>query len=187
MSKAPHAWCVLRRLRSLAGLALAVSFPVAALAQTQLGTVTSTTPFELRGAHVNPAPGVPNWPVVAGDALQAGDAPLMLTLPDGSTVIVAPRVRVTLGEMSNGPLIRLESGSLHYSLQRDPNQINFYCKDDKKNISNRTGDLDCGQKIAAAWWWVAGAGGATAIAAALVNGPAVSPVQCGGVGQPACP
>jgi hypothetical protein len=191
MSKTPHISRFLRKLRSVVAVPLAISIPVAATAQTQLGTVTSTSPFELRGAHVNPAPGVPNWPVVSGDTLQAGNAPLTLTLFDGSTVIVAPRTRVTLGVMNNGPVVRLDSGSVHYNLRRDPGEINFYCRNDRSAITNQTGELDCGQK-AAAWWWVpaaagGGAAGAAAVAAALLNGPAVSPARCGGVGLPACP
>jgi hypothetical protein len=88
-------------------------------------------------------------------------------------------------------MVRLESGAGHYSLQRDPSEINFFCKNDKIAITTLTGDLDCGQKAAALWWLPAGAGGgaaaATAAAAALLNGPAVSPARCGGVGLPACP
>ena len=188
MSENPQRSRVGRKLRSFVALALALSIPVAAPAQTQLGTVTSSSPFELRGASINPAPGVPNWPVVAGDTLQAGNTPLTLTLSDGSTVILSPRTRVTL---ASGSIMRLESGSVRYTLQRAPGEINFYCKGDKSSITSRTGDLDCGPEAPAAkeafGAFAAGTLAATAIVLALQNGPSVSPVRCGGVGQPPCP
>jgi hypothetical protein len=185
------------RLRSFVAVALALSIPIAALAQTRLGTVFSSSPFELRGANVNPAPGVPNWPVMSGDTFQAGNAPLTLILTDGSTIIFAPGTRVTLGTMVNGPVVRLESGSGRYTLQRSPSEINFYCRDERISISSQSGDLDCGRKAAAAaaaaaapaalGWVAGGAAAGTAIGLALRNGPPVSPARCGGVGLPACP
>jgi hypothetical protein len=93
--------------------------------------------------------------------------------------------------MSNGPMVRLESGSVRYTLQRSPSEINFYCKDEKTSITSRTGELDCNRKAQAgqeALGWIAGgAGAATAIVLALHNGPPVSPSRCSGVGLPACP
>ena len=175
-----------RNLRSLVAVALALSIPVAALAQTQLGTVTSSSPFELRGANINPAPGVPSWPVVSGDTVQAGKSPLALTLPDGRTVIFAPGTRVTLSVMSNGLMVRLESGSVQNALLRDPSGIDFYCKDEKISITSAI--TNCGRPPQAEWWpAVGGAAGATAMVLALNNGPPVSPARCGGVGLPACP
>lgn len=178
MSKNPQISRFGRKLRNFVALAVALSIPVAALAQTQMGTVTSSSPFELRGANINPAPGVPNWPVVSGDTFQAGNAPLTLTLSDGGTVIFAPRTPVTLGEMSNGPMVRLESGAAHYTLRRDRSKINFYCKGEKLSITSQTDEADCDRKSRAAWWWLAiGAVGATAGVVALTNGPPVSPSQ----------
>jgi hypothetical protein len=178
-----------RNLRTFAAVALALSIPVAALAETQMGTVASSVPFELRGANINPAPGVPNWPVMSGDTFQAGHTPLTLTLSDGSTVILAPGTRVTLGVMSNGPMVRLESGSVHYTLQRSPSRINFSCKDAKSSITSQTGQADCDDKPSSAALAVlaAEAAAATAIYLALRNGPPVSPARCGTVGLPACP
>src|SRR5580765_7623653 len=188
MSKNPRISRIGRKPRRFVAVALALSIPVAALAQTQLGTVTSSSPFELRGANINPAPGVPNWPVVSGDTFQAGNTPLTLTLSDGSAVVFAPRTRVTLGVTSNGPMVRLESGSVQSTLQRGPSEINFDCKDEKTSITSQTTEQDCRHRKREAWGWIAaGAAGATAIVLALHNGSPVSPTRCGGVGLPACP
>ena len=177
-------------LRRFVAMALVVWIPVAALAQAQLGTVTSGSPFELRGANVNPAPGVPNWPVASGDTFQAGNAPLTLTLPNGSTVVFAPHSRATVSA-AGGPTVRLESGSARYTLQGDPNAISFYCKNDKISVTSRTGDLDCGREATTAMEafgaFAAGMLAATAIVLSLENGTPVSPVRCGGVGLPSCP
>ncbi|HEY2594653.1 MAG TPA: hypothetical protein VGK33_12210, partial [Chloroflexota bacterium] len=160
----------------------------------QLGTVTSTSPFELRNANINPASGVPNWPVVSGDEFRAGNTPLTLTLSDGSTVILAPHTTGTLIDVSNVPMVRLVSGLAHYTLQRDPSEVTFYCRDEKTPITSLTGVIDCGRKTqVAALWWVGGAtAGATAAVLGLHNGPPVSPSQCNNgngrnVDQPACP
>jgi hypothetical protein len=194
MSKSRGVSRIRRKLGSFVSVALALSIPIAALAQTRLGTVFSSSPFELRGANINPAPGVPNWPVMSGDTFQAGTAPLTLILSDGSTIVFAPGTRVTLGTMVNGPVVRLESGSGRYTLQRSPSEINFYCRDDKISISSQSGDLDCSRKAGAAaaapavlGWVAGGVAAGTAIGLALRNGPPVSPARCGGVGLPACP
>lgn len=180
MSNNPQISRIGRTLRNFVALALALSIPVVVLAQTQtstvMGMVTSSSLFELRGTHVRPAPGVPNWPVMSGDTFQAGDGPLTLTLFDSSAVVFAPRTRVTLGMMSNGPVIRLESGSVRYTL-RDPGAINFYCKDEKIAVTSQTGEPHCGAPVSG--WWVAGgaaaAAGAWGGALGLQNGPPVSP------------
>jgi hypothetical protein len=178
-------------MRRFVAVALVLWIPVAAQAQRQLGTVTSSSPFELRGANVNPAPGVPNWPVASGDTFQAGNAPLTLTLSDGSTVVFAPHSRATVSAAGSGPTVRLESGSARYTLQGDPNAINFYCKNDKSSVTSRTGDLDCGREATTAkeafGAFAAGMLAAMAIVLSLENGPSVSPVRCGGVGLPSCP
>ena len=208
MSKNPQISRFGRKSRRFVAVALALSIPLAALAQTQLGTVTSSSPFELRGAGINPAPGVPNWPVVSGDTFQAGKTPLTLTLSGGSTVIFTPGARVTVSVMSSGLDLRLESGTVQSMSLRDPGGINVYCKGEKVSITSPTGGLDCGRETQTAalapvdqtaptaknkkkaWLWVAAGGAvvaATVIVLALNNGTPVSPVQCGGVGQPACP
>ena len=59
-------------------------------AQGQVATVTSTAPFQLRGANVTTDQGVPSWPVMPGDAIKAGSAPVIITYADGSSIILDP-------------------------------------------------------------------------------------------------
>jgi hypothetical protein len=49
--------------------AMVLSISVTGFAQTQVGTITSSRPFQLRGANVNPGPGVPTWPVMPSDVI----------------------------------------------------------------------------------------------------------------------
>jgi len=189
MSKNPRISRFGRTSRRFGALTLALSIPAAALAQTPLGTVTSSSPFELRGASINPAPGVPNWPAVSGDSMQSGNTPLTLTLSDGSTITFAPRTRITLGGTDNGPVVRLESNSAQATLRRDPSEITFYCKDKKMSVTSRTAEVKCGDKAAdtVVSSSLAATAATTAIVLALQNGAPVSAVRCGTVGLPACP
>jgi hypothetical protein len=108
---------------------LFVSAVVAAVAwgQSQVATVTSSSPFTLRGANVNPGQGVPDWPVLAGDTIKAGTSPVVVTFPDGSTITLNPCAEATVN-LSYGvpeyihlsgaaPAFRLLKGSAHYSLK----------------------------------------------------------------------
>jgi hypothetical protein len=59
--------------------------------QNQVATVTSYTPFTLRGAAI-PGQGVPMWPVLAGDTVKAGNALTNMTFPDGSVLTLDPEI-----------------------------------------------------------------------------------------------
>src|ERR1039458_6597279 len=85
-------------------------------AQGQVATVTSTAPFQLRGANVTTDQGVPSWPVMPGDAIKAGSAPLVSTFADGSSVILDPgsSARITISEQT--PTFQLECGTARYTL-----------------------------------------------------------------------
>ena len=52
-------------------------------AQGQVATVTSTAPFQLRGANVTTDQGVPSWPVMPGDAIKAGSEPVVISFAGG--------------------------------------------------------------------------------------------------------
>src|SRR5258708_22978238 len=90
---------------------------IVAFAQTQVATITSESPFQLRGANVTPGQGVPSWPVMPGDAIQAGETPLTITFQDGSTIVLAPGSSAKVDLSGKTPLFQLENGTAHYSLK----------------------------------------------------------------------
>ena len=59
-------------------------------AQNQIATVTSLSPFTLRGTSVAVGQGVPDWPVLDGDTIEAGTTPATIVLPDQSVLSLAP-------------------------------------------------------------------------------------------------
>jgi hypothetical protein len=85
-------------------------------AQSQVATVTSTAPFQLRGANVTTDQGVPSWPVMPGDAIKAGSAPLVTTFADGSSVILDPGSSAKISISGYTPTFQLECGTARYTL-----------------------------------------------------------------------
>ncbi len=94
-----------------------VLMTAAALAQSQVATVTSSSPFTLRGAKVNTGQGVPQWPVLAGDSVKAGNTPVIVTFPDGSTITLDPGTEATVSFSGKTPVFHLVKGSASYSLK----------------------------------------------------------------------
>jgi hypothetical protein len=87
-------------------------------AQSQVATVTSTSPFTLRGAAITPGQGVPTYPVLAGDTIKAGNTVTILTFPDGSVVTLEPGAEAMIEVSPTGtPIVKLLSGSAQYSLK----------------------------------------------------------------------
>lgn len=82
-----------------------------------VATVTSSGPFELRGAHVTPGLGVPSWPGLVGDTIKAGNAPVTVTFPDRSTIILNPASSARLDLSGQTPVFQLTSGLASYSLK----------------------------------------------------------------------
>src|SRR5258706_14466037 len=107
-----YAVCRLNKL-----LATAMILGIIAFAQTQMATITSDSPFQLRGASVAPGQGVPSWPAMPGDVIQAGQTPLTLTFNDGSTIVLAPGSVAKIDLSGKTPLFQLQSGSAHYELK----------------------------------------------------------------------
>jgi hypothetical protein len=163
---------------------LAVFVAVAVLAQTQVATITSESPFQLRGASVTPGQGVPSWPVMPGDTIRAGQTPLTLTFPDGSTIVLAPGATAEVELSGNTPVFRLESGSAHYMLKTRSSVI---LEERGTTVSPKglAGDLVIGNnKLPGGWWTpghtlavVGGAAGATALGVGLAKGRSSSPSQ----------
>ena len=176
-----------------------VSFaPVSA--QSQIGTVSSTTPFLLRGVTVQPNPGVPSWPVMPGDVVRAGNTPLTLVLNDGSRIVLAPEASGRVMLEGGRPVFRLESRSAHYTLLvRDG--VKLQELDAVVIPKELVGDLRIGNDRLVAGWWntnqttllISGIGLATGLTVGVArrNGPPVSPTVCNngngrGNGLPPC-
>jgi hypothetical protein len=85
-------------------------------AQGQVATVTSTAPFQLRGANVTTDQGVPSWPIMPGDAIKAGSAPVIITYADGSSIILDPGSSAKITISGQTPTFQLECGTARYSL-----------------------------------------------------------------------
>jgi len=170
---------------------LLVSFLVAALAQNQVATVSSDTAFQLRGANIAPGQGVPNWPVMPGDAIKAGETPVTVSFPDGSTIVLAPRSSAKIGLAGQKPVFQLLGGSAHYSL-KDLNSIVLMAGKDTVAAKDLVGDLALGGNKPSAGWWttshtvavVGGAAAATGLAIGVVQSrKEPSQMTCGGQSQ----
>jgi hypothetical protein len=58
------------------------------------------------------------WPVLAGDTMKAGNAVIIATFPDGSVITLEPGAEAVIEVSPTGtPIIKLLSGSAHYSLK----------------------------------------------------------------------
>jgi hypothetical protein len=88
-----------------------------ARAQGQLATVNSAAPFQLRGATVVPGQGVPSWPVMPGDEIVAGDAPVSVTFADGSNIVMGVSSEAVVDRAGQTPEFELLSGKAQYFLK----------------------------------------------------------------------
>ncbi len=162
--------------------ALLVAVPIMC-AQGQVATVTSTAPFQLRGANVTTDQGVPSWPVMPGDAIQAGSAPVIISFAGGSSVTLDPGSSAKITISGQTPTFQLECGTARYSLSALPAvKVN-----DPVSPPKLTGVYSITCKRAAGWWTtghtVLVLGGAAAaaglgfgISTATSGGAAVSPI-----------
>jgi len=175
-------------MRRFSGVLILVLLLVAlAFAQVQVATVTSTSPFQLRGANVTPSQGVPSWPVMPGDKIKAGSAPVTVTFPDGSTITLAPGSEIKVTQSGATPVVTLLSGSASYTLKTLASV--GLVADGAVTPTSLTGVLTlAGQKAAGGWWTtghtilvVAGAGAIAGLGYGIVQatngGTAVSPSQ----------
>lgn len=100
----------------MAGVGLLIS-AAAMFAQGQIATASSSEPFQLHGALVKPGQGVPFWPVMSGDLIQAGTEPVTIRFRDGSTIILAAGSDATLTLDGTTPVFNLTAGSAEYQLR----------------------------------------------------------------------
>jgi hypothetical protein len=117
-------------------------------AQGQVATVTSTAPFQLRGANVTTDQGVPSWPVMTGDTIKAGSAPLVATFADGSSVILEPGSSAKITISGQTPTFLLECGTARYSLTA----LSAVKVNDPVSPSKLAGVYSIGCNKPAGWW-----------------------------------
>jgi len=102
-------------------IALFVSISaVVCLAASPIANVSSTEPFKVSGVSV-PVAGGSSWPVIAGDELAAGGAPVVLTFKDGSRVTLSKNSRATVSGKTKNAALRLLDGAMAFTLARGSN------------------------------------------------------------------
>ena len=83
------------------------------------GTATSVEGLHVNGAAV-PVAGTKTWPVMAGDEIKSSAAPVVLTLKDGSKIVLgansAAKFETTAGGRES---LRLVNGSMRYQMSAD--------------------------------------------------------------------
>src|SRR6266481_3770744 len=146
-----YAMCRLSKLPVTVMILVLVAF-----AQTQVATITSDSPFQLRGANITPGQGVPSWPVMPGDAIQAGETPLTITFQDGSTIVLAPGSSAKVDLSGKTPLFQLENGTAHYTL-KSTHSVQLMELKTPVMPSYLAGDLQTGSgsgssQLASGWW-----------------------------------
>lgn len=161
---------------------------VAVAQDQQVGTVTSSAPFQLRGATLTPGRGVPSWPVMSGDSIKALSTQALIVFNDGSVVALHAGSTARIDIINNVPMFQLVSGSANYSLKTQ-GALKLMASAHQVSPNGLTGTLNAkgADKVAGGFWTpahtaiVAGAGigAATAIglgvASANNSGSAVSP------------
>ncbi len=80
-----------------------------------IANVTSSEPYKVSGVAV-PVAGVKSWPVVAGDELRAGEAPLVVTFKDGSRVTLGKNSRAKVEGEGRNAALRLFDGAMGFLL-----------------------------------------------------------------------
>jgi len=155
-----------------------------------LATVTSTGPFQVHGANVPADGGVPSWPIMEGDTVQAGSsAPVTVTFANGSVLVLEPGSSARIEMLGQTPVFRLEDGAAHYSLS-NLSAVKLLALDDPVTPPRPTGSYSVhkNRKPGAGWWtaghasWLLGGAAAAAalgygVASAIRGGPPVSPIQ----------
>lgn len=104
-------------LRAAAQLSLLLALGFIMANGRTVARAGSTNTFTLRGADTPPI-GAPTWPVLAGDEIVAGVAPVSISFLDGSRVVLRPRssARVRLDE-GGAPVLELRDASASFSLK----------------------------------------------------------------------
>jgi len=117
-------------------------------AQGQIATVTSTAPFQLRGANVTTDQGVPSWPVMPGDAIKAGSEPVVISFAGGSTITLQPRSSAKITVSGQTPAFLLQCGAASYSLSA----LSAVKVNDPASPSKLAGAYSIACDKPAGWW-----------------------------------
>ena len=155
----------------------------AAWAQDQIATVTSSAPFILRGASVTPGQGVPTWPIMAGDTLKAGNAPTIVTFPDGSAITLASSTEAKIDSVGGMPVFQLLKGSAHYSL-KSRGAVQLMAANQTVTPKGLAGVLRSGDHSG---FWTSGHTAAVLLGAGAAAGLGVGISQATGGGAPVSP
>jgi len=127
-------------LRTVRILFVSAVASLLALGQSQVATVSSSSSFTLRGASVTTGQGVPDWPVLSGDTIKAGNSPVVVTFSDGSTITLDPGAEATVSLSGQTPVFRLVKGSAHYSL-KNLTSVQIVSGNQGVTLTSLTGDL----------------------------------------------
>ncbi|MEQ1885619.1 MAG: hypothetical protein ABL967_11200 [Bryobacteraceae bacterium] len=167
---------MIRTIIDIGRIALCFLLVVGLVAQGQVALVSSDSAFILRGSSVNPSAGVPNWPLLPGDTIQAGQTPVTITFPDGSTVILAPGSSGRVGMVNGVPMFQLDSGTAHFTLKKK-GAVVLRKAGNVVEPQDLVGEIDFGGNKPPAGWWTAkrttgvvvGAAGAAALGIGLAQ------------------
>ena len=87
-----------------------------ALAAEPGGTATTAAGMSVNGAAL-PATGAKSWPVQVGDEVRTAGAPTVLTLRDGSKIVLGAQSVLRLEKSAaGGESVRLVSGGMRYQM-----------------------------------------------------------------------
>lgn len=85
----------------------------------QRGTAAAAAGLHVNGAAV-PATGAKAWPVMAGDEIRTAGAPTVLTLRDGSKIMLSANSAAKLETTAAGvESLRLVSGGMQYQMSNE--------------------------------------------------------------------
>ena len=114
-----------------------VLFALLAFGAPPVGKVSSSEPFDLRGARVTVA-GVPSWPLMSGDEIATPNSAAEVTLKDGSRVVLVKGSKAKVEEKAGKLVVRLLEGASAYVLSAHP-AVAFYVKDKAAAVSGPQG------------------------------------------------
>ena len=104
--------------------AVLVSAAATVLAAGPVGSVTSSSPFVLRGAAVN-VRGVPSWPLASGDDIATSGDSASVELKDGSKVLLGANSHAMVDTMGGLLSVRLLAGTMTVTPAKTP-AVQFY-------------------------------------------------------------
>lgn len=85
----------------------------------QRGTAEGVAGLQVNGAAV-PVTGTKAWPLMAGDEVKSSSAPVVLTLKDGSKIVLGANSGAKFETTANGrESLRLVNGSMRYQMSQE--------------------------------------------------------------------